>query len=210
MTFHQHCSVRREFGHLAWPLLGLIIASLIGVTSLEIASIAVDDQSDAPVPAHLSLAAVTAPALERVDDSPQRLNGMLARPLFSQNRRPPADTSLLVAGPLESLPRLSGVIVSPVGGFAIFANTEGGKPIVVEEGGHIGSAVIEAIAAGQVTLRGPNGIVVLRPMSEDSTLQVSWLSPVDPARPGYRQPQDGHYGAFWKTVAAAARPGSNQ
>ncbi len=177
---------------------------------MEIAGIAADDQSDAPVPAHQIPAAVIAPAFEKTGNRPQHFSELLARPLFSRNRRAPAETPILAAGPLESLPRLSGVIVSPAGGFAIFANIEGGKPIIVEAGGHIGAAVVEAIAVGRVTLRGPNGIVVLRPISEDSTMQVSSLSPVEPIRPGYRQTRDGHYAAFWKTVAAAARPVSIQ
>jgi len=120
---------------------------------------------------------------------------MLARPLFNQTRRPPeAPPSVLAVSP--RLPQLTGVVVSPAGGFAIFDNEDGGKPIVVREGDQVGAAVIETVAAGQVTLRGPEGILVLHPNFAERVLQASRPNPASPRRPGYRPRQGGHDAAI--------------
>jgi hypothetical protein len=102
------------------------------------------------------------------------------------------------------LPRLTGVVVSPAGGFAIFAGIESGKPIVVRAGDQVGDTVIEAVATGQVTLRGPDGIVVLHPGFGERTLQVSRLVPADPARPGYRPHQGGYDAAILNRLNGSA------
>lgn len=73
------------------------------------------------------------------------------------------------------MPRLTGVVVSPVGKYALFANAEGGRPLVMREGDRLGANVIEAIAAGQVTVRGPNGMAVLRSTFDES------VAPAKPA-----------------------------
>jgi hypothetical protein len=94
------------------------------------------------------------------------------------------------------LPRLTGVVVSPAGGFAIFAGNDGGKPIVAREGDQVGDAVIEAVAVGEVTLRGPGGIVVLHPSFGASVVQASSLKPALASSPGYRPRQGGHDAAI--------------
>jgi hypothetical protein len=193
---HHHSSAKRDVGHLAWPLLGLVAISLVGTIVLEL------DSSDDPAPvAEQSPVSEPAPqppavlAFHGHDTNPQRVERTLARPLFSETRRPPADIPALTAGS-PKLPRLTGVVVSPVGGFAIFAGNEGGKPHVVREGDQVGAAVVEVVAAGRVTLRGPDGIVVLHPSFGEDTVQVSRLSPAAPARPGYRPRQGGHDAAI--------------
>ena len=86
---------------------------------------------------------------------------VLARPLFAASRRPVAQPQrgTVVAG----LPRLTGVLVSPTGSAAIFAG-ESGKPVVLKEGSRIGAFTVRTIAAGQVTVDGTAGTLVLRPL----------------------------------------------
>jgi hypothetical protein len=92
---------------------------------------------------------------------------ILARPLFSPDRRPPTEAAPMpaaVASPEDDTPpRLTGVLVSAQGRTAIFADPAGGKPIVLEEGGRLGRFTVQTIEAGQVTLAGPAGVAVLRP-----------------------------------------------
>ena len=199
MSFYR---IRRYDGagqdvrHLAWTLLGLVAAALIVTIVLEIeggdGSVPLAEQGLMSVPVSQPL---TLAASHERDDDRQQVKRLLARPLFSQNRRPPADTpdSVVVA---PRLPRLTGVVVSSAGGFAIFANSEGGKPIVVREGDQVGVATIETVSAGQVTLRGPAGTVVLHTTFEERILQASRSNLASPQRPGYRPRQGGHDAAM--------------
>jgi hypothetical protein len=94
---------------------------------------------------------------------------VLARPLFSQNRRPVASAGGSGATAIDSLPRLAGVIVAPGGNRAIFAPAES-RPLVLAEGGHIGRYVVRAIAPGQVTLSDAEGQLVIRPSYAKGTM----------------------------------------
>ncbi len=194
---HHHSGARRDVGYLAWPLLGLVAIALVGTIVLELESsddpLSVAEQSPVSEPAPQPLAVL---AFHGHDTSPQGVERMLARPLFNQNRRPLADTSGMIAEAPRTLPRLTGVVVSPAGGFAIFASIEGGKPIVVRQGDRVGAAVVEAVAAGQVTLRGPEGILVLHPGLGESVLQASRPNPASLTRSRYRPRQGGHDAAI--------------
>lgn len=98
---------------------------------------------------------------------------ILARPLFSPDRRPPAQAAV-EAGPSmpAGLPRLTGIMIGPFGRSAIFAN-DGGKPIVVAEGGQIGAWTIRAIKVGEVQVVGPEGARSLRPSFQASPSSVA-------------------------------------
>ncbi len=197
MTSDHHGIARRDVGHLAWPLLGLIAIALVGPVVLELESsddlVPVAEQSAVSEPAPQLLAAV---ASHGQDNGPRRVERMLARPLFNQNRRPPTGTSDLIADAPKTLPRLTGVVVSPAGSFAIFASIEAGKPIVVREGDQVGAAVIEAVAAGEVTLRGPEGILVLHPSFGERVLQAGRPNFASLTRSRYRPRQGGHDAAI--------------
>lgn len=81
---------------------------------------------------------------------------VLARPLFTQGRRP----TMLDAAPASTsveLPRLAGVMVSAQGSSAVFAGAEGGKAVVIGTGASIGAFKVQKIEAGQVTLIGADG-----------------------------------------------------
>lgn len=91
----------------------------------------------------------------------------LARPLFSPDRRPAA-AGATSGGAGQAWPRLTGTLVSGAGRGAIFA---GPRPIVVREGGRLDGFTVQLIEPGRVTVRGPDGVRVLRPT-------------FDPAAPG--------------------------
>jgi hypothetical protein len=55
---------------------------------------------------------------------PQWAERTLARPLFSQSRRPSANISVVTAGLPKLMPQRTGVVVSPAGSFAILASME--------------------------------------------------------------------------------------
>lgn len=195
MSFHHikhHHGAGRDVRHLAWPLLGLAAAALIVIVVFEIEgrddSVPLTEHSMVSVPASQPL---TLAVPHEQNDSRQRVERLFARPLFDQNRRPPADVPVSAAV-APRLPRLAGVVVSSAGSFAIFANSEGGKPIVVREGDQVGVTIIETVSAGQVTLRGPAGTVVLHTTFEERILQASRPNLANPQRPGYRPRQGGH------------------
>ena len=121
---------------------------------------------------------------------------VLARPLFSPNRRPAEKDAAPVASLPKLLPRLTGVVVSPVGRFALFAGAEGGRPLVMSEGDHVGGIVIEAIEAGEVTVRGPDGAMVLRSSFGENIVQVRRRNSAGRAKIAFRQ----------TTLRAASQP----
>jgi hypothetical protein len=87
---------------------------------------------------------------------------ILGRPLFNRDRRPPPIPEE-AALPTNELPRLAGILVTPFGNTAIFAAVDGGKPMVVSEGSHVGKFIVKSIAIGQVTMIGPEGQRLLHP-----------------------------------------------
>ena len=113
------------------------------------------------VPATAVSVPVAGPA---ADPSPGWVAEILARPLFSPDRRPVA-AAVVVGGPAApGLPRLAGVMVTPAGRRAIFAGAGASdKPLALAEGGRIGAFVISRIDDGAVTVTGPDGARVIRP-----------------------------------------------
>ena len=90
----------------------------------------------------------------------QWANTILARPIFSQTRRPPA-----VAEPntVVVLPRLTAIIITPGTRYAVFS-PPGGKPLTLGPGGEVAGYELKSITAGSVALLGPDGgITTLRP-----------------------------------------------
>jgi hypothetical protein len=86
------------------------------------------------------------------------------RPLFSPTRRPSnsPDKSVGAAAAPEEVPRLTGVIIGPSGGWAIFADADG-KSHAAATGDVIGAFKVRAISPGVVTLTGSGGDRVLHP-----------------------------------------------
>ena len=145
-------------------ILGLVAAALAGVIRLELRD---GPSNEAPVPAapvrqepSLPPASAAHERSKHQDDA--NVATILARPLFSATRRPPAPAPASEHTAPE-LGRLSGVILSPAGKRAIFAGTGGGKPVVVEEGARIGEYVVTSIGFDAVTITGPGGQRTLNP-----------------------------------------------
>jgi len=94
----------------------------------------------------------------------ERVATVLARPLFAPTRRPAAG----VAAALEGLPRVTGILVDGGRRSVIFATADGGKPVVVAEGGEVAGFRVQTIESGQVTVLGTEGLRVLRPSFDPS------------------------------------------
>jgi hypothetical protein len=91
------------------------------------------------------------------------LQTTLARPLFEAGRRPSkATASQPKIATAPRLPRLAGVLISKDRRQVIFAGSDG-KPIIVGEGTAVDGFMVQSIAAGQVTVVGPDGPQVLHP-----------------------------------------------
>lgn len=136
--------------------LGLIAAGLAGVLAWEL-------QPTKESPATTTIrppATSVGPRTIVAGNANQWAATSLARPLFNLSRRPAAAEA---ADPVanEPLPRLTGTLVSSTGRGAIFAGQP--QPLVLQEGGRLGQFTVQSIEPGQVTLRGPDGLRMLRP-----------------------------------------------
>ncbi len=121
-------------------------------------------------------------AAQAVDHTDAWVATILARPLFSRNRRPSAER-VAEASATEGLPRLTGIAVSPAGRSAIFAGSSpGGKPIVVGEGGSVGAYTVRSIRPDQVQVEGPGGTRTVAP-AFDPTPHTPETPPQMPAIP---------------------------
>jgi hypothetical protein len=153
--------------------LGLIAAALAGIIVTEWRA---REAWDEPA-AHSVLALPPGERTQHVakgmtDNSSQWIDTILARPLFTPDRRPPHQPHV-EAAPVAAVgpPRLAGVLISPAGKAAIFA-ADGPKPIVVHEGGKLGQYTVQLIEAGRVTLQGPGGpLCCSRPLKMEQNLQ---------------------------------------
>jgi hypothetical protein len=90
---------------------------------------------------------------------------VLARPLFTPGRRPPTPGQVAV-GPApaanKGLPRMTGILIDGESRRAIFVGPEGGRPVVVAEGGRVGGFVVQKIDPQSVTVSGPDGTRTVR------------------------------------------------
>lgn len=138
----------------------LLLAAVVTAESLQPAPAPVRGSgTELPLPSPVRpIVAAGAP-----DDAPLQswVETILARPLFSRDRRPADAPAASAAAP--DLPRLTGVAVSPAGRQAIFAAAAGGKPLVASVGDHVAGYVVQAIEPGAVTILGPGGPRLLQP-----------------------------------------------
>ncbi len=157
---------------IGWAGWALIAVALCGVIGLEIAG--PDDGADAALvrPVPIMPAGGPGAAAVPVDRRDVRLSAILARPLFSPDRRPAASAARSVSG----LPRLSGIVVTGSRKVAIFAAP--GKAIVAEEGLHLGAYDVTAISDAGVTVVGPEGTTVLRPLFDPAPPPAAAKAPM--------------------------------
>ena len=150
---------------------GICLVSLVAVELRPGAA----PSEPAPAPSAVS-APIAAPAVPAVlqTNSTTQVDTLLARPLFSQTRRPPNVASPVGAAPSAAipLPRMTAILIDGPRRSAIFAapGASGGKPSVVAEGGRIGSFTVQTIEPQQVIVMGPDGKRTVR-TSFDPTLQ---------------------------------------
>ncbi len=168
-------------------LLGLLAAVLIAVITLELSDPEAGSGAALPVAAPRRVAAgQPVPAIDTAGHVPQWAATILARPLFSHGRRPPAAqqvAGVAAAAPLQ-MPRLTGVLVSSSSRSAFFAGAAGGRATVVGEGAKIGRYTVQRIEAGQVTVGGPEGTRVLRPFVEKTRPTKPAAAPARKAQAG--------------------------
>jgi hypothetical protein len=106
---------------------------------------------------------------------------ILARPLFSPTRQPPArDGGDKRTDPGLDDVRLTGIVIEPERHLAIFA-MPGAKPIARSEGGTVNDWRVESITPDAVALTGPAGSATLRPKADASLVRRMPAPP--PPRP---------------------------
>ena len=142
--------------------LGLVAAALAGVITWELAGSAEQAAGVPAVPDRVASPRGTAAA--PAGPGPALAGAVaqvLARPLFSPDRRPAAAAAAAAGAPEAALPRLTGVLVTADGRSAVFAGAA--QPLVIREGGKLGRYTIRTIEPGLVTIQGSDGLRVLRP-----------------------------------------------
>jgi hypothetical protein len=98
------------------------------------------------------------------EGSPDQLvAAVLARPLFSPDRRPAHGPAAGVGAADPALPRLAGIISSSIEAVAIFQGTAGTKPVVARHGETVDGWTVMTIAVGQVILRKANNQITVTP-----------------------------------------------
>lgn len=122
------------------------------------------------VPATAAIGGHSAP--DDASRSPGRrdawLQEIVARPLFNSNRRP-------VEVGMRGLPRLTGIVLAGSHRIAIFAGPPDDHPIVAQTGGHIGAYEVHAITEVGVTIAGPEGTILIKPVFDVSRPSASTL-----------------------------------
>lgn len=141
-----------------------VALGLSGAIGLEILNWqAMSEEAAAVRPVSVASSRTSVALVEPPDRHDEQLNTILARPLFSPDRRPEASGARSVSG----LPRLAGIVMTGSRRVAIFA-APGSKPVVVDEGARIGPYDVKAISESGVTVVGPEGTMVLRPMFDSA------------------------------------------
>jgi hypothetical protein len=145
------------------PLAGLSVFAVALGALLTWVLVAPQDDPAAPSPTNPPPVQAQAPSVPSLGILSDLTSTVLARPLFSPDRRlAPPGLAIPVVEAAEDLPRLAAVIVGPSGGLAIFEDASG-RPHVAAEGDSLGHFKVGAIAPGLVSLITPEGERVLRP-----------------------------------------------
>jgi hypothetical protein len=154
--------------------LGLIILGLSGTIAFEVAG--GSDQATHLSPGSALVTRVAAPGLatRSPNETDRQVNEILARPIFSSDRKPIGSAARGITG----LSRLTGIVVTGTSKIAIFAGPSGGKPVVVEEGSRVNAFEVTSISGAGVTVVGPGGATMMTPVFDRSPPPVP-----QPARP---------------------------
>jgi hypothetical protein len=144
--------------------LAVLLATLGGLVAWELAGAARDTGPLLVMGPPPALGPLRTAARTGTSRAPEWVKTILARPLFSPSRRPPAVASAGALGPA----RLAGIVVSASSRQAIFAPAGDGKPIAITEGGRVGAYVVTSIKPDQVVVVGPDGEHRLHPAFDAS------------------------------------------
>lgn len=145
---------------VAYALTAAAVA-LAGVVAAELTLTGSDPGQAMAVEAPQPLLPTLTPPPEHNEQKEAWALTALARPLFDPGRRPEASlTAEASTPPPNSLPRLTGTLVSPNGKRAVFAT--GDKSTAINEGSRFDAWTVQEISAGAVTLSGPDGPRILR------------------------------------------------
>lgn len=173
---------------LAWLALALVATSLTTVVALELdGGGRAEDAGGIVAVRHAPLATARPVAVTPMDHSDAWVRQILARPLFSRDRRPTPLVAKAGDGALAALPRLTGVMVGPFGRSAIFAS-DTGKPLVILEGSSLGPYTVQAIEPGRVTVAGPDGVRQLQPSFDATPRRAVAAAPLQMPQPIPRPP----------------------
>ena len=146
---------------LALPALAALAACLAGLIAWELEPQPEPGPAASPATAPAARPGIPAP----LPDTSSWATVALSRPLFDQARRP-SPTNAVAARP--GLPRLAGVLVSGTERTAILVPPDSRAAVTAHEGAQVGAFTVQAIAAGTVTLLGPDGVLVMRPTFDGS------------------------------------------
>jgi hypothetical protein len=172
------------FSHLV--ALILMLFGLAGGIVLEVQDWSIGSATQPTFPSNGGLPAnagpSAGPATRTGAAAPQnRLNAwrdqILLRPLFTPGRRPAEVAVQSVSG----LSRLTGIILTGTRRVAIFAAPSGGPPIIVEEGARVGAYEVRQIADTSVTVAGPDGVTVIRPIFDPTPVVRPKPAPATPS-----------------------------
>ena len=173
----------------ALALVGLVAAGLAGVVAVELWPAA--PAADPAAPRSLSRNAPASP--DRPDPGTAWIDLLLARPLFSQSRRPP--TAVAAAGRAVTaaapLPRMTAILIDGTRRSVIFA-APGGKPISLGEGGRLGAFTVQSIEPQRVVVLGPDGPRTVRTSFDPAApAPLPTPLPAAPLFPGIALPNAG-------------------
>lgn len=139
--------------------LGVVILGLSGTIAFEIMHQDVQHTSPSVGTMPQARAKAPGPAMP----PPAALDGevaeILARPIFTPDRKPTGSSGKSVAG----LARLTGVVVTGSRKIAIFAGPTDGHPVVAEEGSRLNAYKVTEISNRGVTVVGPTGTMLVTP-----------------------------------------------
>jgi hypothetical protein len=159
----------------SFPLL-----AVLGVLCLVIASELLSWTPTAPPPSPAVAAIGGRSAPGDVSKSPGRrdawLQQTLERPLFSSARRP-SEVGM------KGLPRLAGIVLDGSRRVAIFAGPSGGRPVIAQAGSHVGAYEVLAITDIGVTIAGPDGTTLIKPVFDPDRQAASALPTASPIHP---------------------------
>lgn len=148
---------------LPLSVLAILLASLLATTLRTHPTDPVTSPNP-PANTRVNAAPVRTPGLEQdVDRDRAWVTAILARPLFSPDRRPArVGPARATAGAV--VPRVAGIVIDGPRRSVIFAApTEGAHPITLLEGNEVNGFRIRSIEDNQVTILGADGLHILRP-----------------------------------------------